>query len=199
MSVTGGVRKTVTLLFCDLVGSTSLGERTDPELLRELMGGYHAELRSIIEHHGDTVEKFIGDGCRARGDGRSHLPGGRGASDRARARGSGARRPTPTTGSRSRARLGDPVDGERLALEARIMARRGRLDEAEQLARSALEQAEPSVSGTDPRFTLAAILARAGRADEARRVAEQCLLDYRAKGIVPVVDAAQELLSTIPA
>ena len=41
------VRKTVTVLFCDLVGSTSLGERTDPERLRELMGGYHSELRAI--------------------------------------------------------------------------------------------------------------------------------------------------------
>jgi class 3 adenylate cyclase len=38
-----GVRKTVTVLFCDLVGSTSLGDRADPELLRELMARYHAE------------------------------------------------------------------------------------------------------------------------------------------------------------
>jgi predicted ATPase/class 3 adenylate cyclase len=55
------VRKTVSVVFCDLVGSTALGERTDPELLREVMGRYHAELRTILERHGGTVEKFVGD------------------------------------------------------------------------------------------------------------------------------------------
>jgi class 3 adenylate cyclase len=60
-----GVRKTVTVIFCDLVGSTALGERTDPELLREVMARYHAELRTILELHGGTVEKFVGDGAMA--------------------------------------------------------------------------------------------------------------------------------------
>jgi class 3 adenylate cyclase len=60
-----GVRKTVTVLFCDLVGSTALGERTDPEVLRELMASYHAELRTILERHGGTVEKFVGDAAMA--------------------------------------------------------------------------------------------------------------------------------------
>ncbi len=59
------VRKTVTIVFCDLVGSTALGERTDPELLRELMSSYHATLRSILERHGGTVEKFVGDAAMA--------------------------------------------------------------------------------------------------------------------------------------
>jgi class 3 adenylate cyclase/tetratricopeptide (TPR) repeat protein len=59
------VRKTVTVVFCDLVGSTALGERTDPELLRELMGRYHRELRAILERHGGTVEKFVGDAAMA--------------------------------------------------------------------------------------------------------------------------------------
>src|SRR5437870_8960359 len=59
------VRKTVTVLFCDLVGSTTLGDRTDPELLRELMARYHAELRTILERHGGTVEKFVGDAAMA--------------------------------------------------------------------------------------------------------------------------------------
>ena len=45
------VRKTVTVVFCDLVGSTALGERSDPEVLRGLMGRYHAELRAILERH----------------------------------------------------------------------------------------------------------------------------------------------------
>ena len=60
-----GVRKTVTVLFCDLVGSTSMGDHSDPELLREAMGRYHAELRTILERHGGTVEKFIGDAAMA--------------------------------------------------------------------------------------------------------------------------------------
>jgi len=59
------VRKRVTVVFCDLVGSTALGERTDPEVLREVMGRYHAELRSILERHGGTVEKFVGDAAMA--------------------------------------------------------------------------------------------------------------------------------------
>ena len=59
------VRKTVTVVFADLVGSTALGERTDPELLRELMAEYHAELRAILERHGGTVEKFVGDAAMA--------------------------------------------------------------------------------------------------------------------------------------
>ena len=59
------VRKTVTVVFCDLVGSTSLGERTDPEALRELMSRYHRELRTILERHGGSVEKFVGDAAMA--------------------------------------------------------------------------------------------------------------------------------------
>jgi class 3 adenylate cyclase/tetratricopeptide (TPR) repeat protein len=59
------VRKTVTILFCDLVGSTALGERTDPEVLREIMTRYHAELRAILERHGASVEKFVGDAAMA--------------------------------------------------------------------------------------------------------------------------------------
>ncbi len=59
------VRKTVTIVFCDLVGSTALGERSDPEVVRELMSSYHATLRSIIERHGGTVEKFVGDAAMA--------------------------------------------------------------------------------------------------------------------------------------
>jgi class 3 adenylate cyclase/tetratricopeptide (TPR) repeat protein len=62
---TSSVRKTVTVVFCDLVGSTALGERSDPEVLRDLMSNYHAELRTILERHGGTVEKFVGDAAMA--------------------------------------------------------------------------------------------------------------------------------------
>ena len=61
----GEVRKTVTVLFCDMVGSTALGERTDPEVLREIMRRYHATCREILERHGGTVEKFVGDAAMA--------------------------------------------------------------------------------------------------------------------------------------
>jgi class 3 adenylate cyclase len=62
---TAEVRRTVTILFCDLVGSTALGERSDPEVLRGLMRRYHHELRTILERHGGTVEKFVGDAVMA--------------------------------------------------------------------------------------------------------------------------------------
>ena len=58
-------RKVVTVLFCDLVGSTALGESTDPEALRARMRRYFEDLRTIIERHGGTVEKFVGDAVMA--------------------------------------------------------------------------------------------------------------------------------------
>src|SRR3954470_19748936 len=59
------VRKTVTVLFCDLVESTALGEGLDPESLRGLLGRWHAAMREPVEEHGGTVEKFIGDALMA--------------------------------------------------------------------------------------------------------------------------------------
>jgi class 3 adenylate cyclase/tetratricopeptide (TPR) repeat protein len=55
------VRKTVTVVFSDVIGSTALGERADPEILRRVMGRYFEEMRAALERHGGTVEKFIGD------------------------------------------------------------------------------------------------------------------------------------------
>jgi class 3 adenylate cyclase/tetratricopeptide (TPR) repeat protein len=54
-------RKVITALFCDVVGSTELAERLDPEDVDRLMGTYHALARRRIESHGGSVEKFIGD------------------------------------------------------------------------------------------------------------------------------------------
>jgi class 3 adenylate cyclase/tetratricopeptide (TPR) repeat protein len=54
-------RKIVTALFCDLVGSTTLGEQHDPEVLRPILERYFTEMRSAVERHGGRVEKFIGD------------------------------------------------------------------------------------------------------------------------------------------
>ncbi len=58
-------RRLVTVLFCDLTGSTELGERHDPERLRGVLRRYANEARVVIERHGGTVEKFIGDAVMA--------------------------------------------------------------------------------------------------------------------------------------
>ena len=55
------VRKTVTVLFCDVVGSTSLGEATDPETTRRVMSRYAQSMTEIVTAHGGTVERFRGD------------------------------------------------------------------------------------------------------------------------------------------
>src|ERR1043166_8216678 len=58
-------RKVVTVVFCDVTGSTALGESTDPEALRALLARYFARMKGIVERHGGTVEKFIGDAVMA--------------------------------------------------------------------------------------------------------------------------------------
>jgi class 3 adenylate cyclase/tetratricopeptide (TPR) repeat protein len=58
-------RKTVTVVFCDVTGSTAMGESADPEALRALLAGYFERMRGILEAHGGTVEKFIGDAVMA--------------------------------------------------------------------------------------------------------------------------------------
>jgi class 3 adenylate cyclase/tetratricopeptide (TPR) repeat protein len=59
------VRKTVTVVFSDLKGSTTLGERLDSESLREVMTRYFEEMRGALEEHGGRVEKYIGDAVMA--------------------------------------------------------------------------------------------------------------------------------------
>jgi class 3 adenylate cyclase len=58
-------RRTVTLLFTDVTGSTSMGEQLDPEAYRDVMGRYFAVARAAVERHGGTVEKFVGDAVLA--------------------------------------------------------------------------------------------------------------------------------------
>ena len=58
-------RKVVTVLFCDVVGSTALGEAVDPEVTRLLLARYFERMKGIVERHGGTVEKFIGDAVMA--------------------------------------------------------------------------------------------------------------------------------------
>ena len=58
-------RKTVTVLFCDVTGSTALGDSTDPEAMRTVLARYFGRMKAIVESHGGSVEKFIGDAVMA--------------------------------------------------------------------------------------------------------------------------------------
>src|SRR5437588_5338857 len=58
-------RKVVTVLFCDVVGSTALGESVDPEALQGLLVRYMERMTAVVESHGGSVEKFIGDAVMA--------------------------------------------------------------------------------------------------------------------------------------
>ncbi|MFI5506966.1 ATP-binding protein [Mycobacterium sp. NPDC051804] len=62
---TGPLRKTVTVMFADLAGSTSFEERVDAETAREVIGGYHDLLRTVAQRHRAGVTKYIGDGFMA--------------------------------------------------------------------------------------------------------------------------------------
>lgn len=54
-TATREVRKTVTVVFCDVTGSTALGERLDPESMRKVLSRYFAEMQGVLERHGGTV------------------------------------------------------------------------------------------------------------------------------------------------
>src|SRR4051795_204695 len=58
-------RRTVTVVFADMVGFTRLGERLDEESLRRVMDGFYAEMRQAIEGQAGTLAKFIGDAVLA--------------------------------------------------------------------------------------------------------------------------------------
>ena len=58
-------RKIVTVLFCDVVGSTALGESVDAETTRSLLAHFFVRMKGIIEAHGGVVDKFIGDAVMA--------------------------------------------------------------------------------------------------------------------------------------
>src|SRR5712692_7953651 len=58
-------RRIVTILFADVVGSTALGESRDAEDVRALMGRYYKVAQEIVQNHGGTVDKFMGDAVLA--------------------------------------------------------------------------------------------------------------------------------------
>ncbi|TMH00094.1 MAG: zinc-ribbon domain-containing protein, partial [Betaproteobacteria bacterium] len=59
------VRKTVTIIFCDLKGSTALGEHLDAEALHEVKERYFKAMAAEISRHGGKIEKYIGDAIMA--------------------------------------------------------------------------------------------------------------------------------------
>jgi class 3 adenylate cyclase/tetratricopeptide (TPR) repeat protein len=61
----GGARRQVTVLFCDLVGSTGMAERVDPEVLHEILLAYHRSAAETIDRFGGSIGKFMGDGMLA--------------------------------------------------------------------------------------------------------------------------------------
>jgi class 3 adenylate cyclase/predicted ATPase len=58
-------RRQLTVMFCDLVGSTALSARLDPEDLRGIIGAYHRHCTELIERNGGFVAKYMGDGVLA--------------------------------------------------------------------------------------------------------------------------------------
>src|SRR2546430_10471612 len=58
-------RKTVTILFSDVVDSTGLGERLDPETLSRVLTEYFEGVRPVVERHGGTLAKVVGDAVMA--------------------------------------------------------------------------------------------------------------------------------------
>src|ERR1700736_2558723 len=58
-------RRQLTVVFCDLVGSTALSGRLDPEDLRGIIGAYHRRTTELVESNGGFVAKYMGDGVLA--------------------------------------------------------------------------------------------------------------------------------------
>src|SRR5581483_11864882 len=56
-------RRQLTVMFCDLVGSTALSAKLDPEDMRSVIAAYHKSIEAIIEDHGGTVARYMGDGA----------------------------------------------------------------------------------------------------------------------------------------
>jgi class 3 adenylate cyclase len=58
-------RRQLTVMFCDLVGSTALSARLDPEELRQIISTYHRCCTELVERDGGFVAKYMGDGVLA--------------------------------------------------------------------------------------------------------------------------------------
>jgi predicted ATPase/class 3 adenylate cyclase len=65
IAASSGERRQLTVMFCDLVGSTALASRLDPEDLREVLGAYHAVVAEVVVNFGGYIAKYMGDGVLA--------------------------------------------------------------------------------------------------------------------------------------
>jgi class 3 adenylate cyclase/tetratricopeptide (TPR) repeat protein len=65
MAVPTAERRQITVLFCDLVGSTQMAAALDPEDMRQVIRNYHGACQSVIESYGGNVAQFLGDGVMA--------------------------------------------------------------------------------------------------------------------------------------
>jgi class 3 adenylate cyclase len=63
--VAAAERRQLTIMFCDLVGSTELAARLDPEDLREIIAAYHRRVSEVVTRYGGFVAKYMGDGVLA--------------------------------------------------------------------------------------------------------------------------------------
>jgi len=61
-AIAGAERRQLTVMFCDLVGSTALSSRLDPEDLREVISAYQSCVAGVISRHHGFVAKYMGDG-----------------------------------------------------------------------------------------------------------------------------------------
>src|SRR6516225_2293380 len=62
MMPAGAERRQLTVMFCDLVGSTALASRLDPEDLREVIGEYHKDVAKVVGRFDGFIAKYMGDG-----------------------------------------------------------------------------------------------------------------------------------------
>src|SRR4029077_8428638 len=62
---TSAERRQLTVMFCDLVGSTAMSARLDPEDMRGIIGAYHKCCANLITQGGGFVAKYMGDGVLA--------------------------------------------------------------------------------------------------------------------------------------
>ena len=62
LKISQAERRQLTILFCDLVGSTPLSEQLDPEEYRQVITDYHRVAEKVIKQHGGYVAQYLGDG-----------------------------------------------------------------------------------------------------------------------------------------
>jgi len=62
VDTTSSARRQLTVMFCDLVGSTALSARLDPEGLREIIAAYHHVVAEIVDESEGFIARYMGDG-----------------------------------------------------------------------------------------------------------------------------------------